>query len=186
MSEMCERQQGVCKKLIPMATRRDKDYKLAARWPGNVTPKPNRPEGRGRSRGVQLMSYRRRLPGGRMSLVGRRRELKLPHLSAAVRTRKASLLAQTRHLCLKGEQSVTSDLQSAQPQPRCIVPKYCVSGRRPGLTQRAARRPDKVVEAVACGVDGTQERPRLRSAGIFASRATVPTAPLREGRWKPS
>ena len=52
--EMCERQQGVCEKLIPMATRRDKDYKLAARWPGNVTPKPTRPEGRGRSRGVRL------------------------------------------------------------------------------------------------------------------------------------
>ena len=51
---MCERQQGVCEKLIPMATRRDKDYKLAARWPGNVTPKPTRPEGRGRSRGVRL------------------------------------------------------------------------------------------------------------------------------------
>ena len=42
------------KTLIPMATRRDKDYKLAARWPGNVTPKPTRPEGRGRSRGVRL------------------------------------------------------------------------------------------------------------------------------------
>ena len=128
--------------------------------------------------GREACAYRRRLPGGRMSLVGRRRELKLPHLSAAVRTRKASPLAQTRHLCLKGERSVTNDLWSAQPQPRCIVPNICVSGRRPGLTQRAARRPDKVVEAAACGVDGTQERPRLRSAGIFVSRATVPTAPL--------
>ena len=45
---------GVCEKLIPMATRRDKDYKLAARWPGNVTPKPIRPDDRGWSRGVRL------------------------------------------------------------------------------------------------------------------------------------
>ena len=51
---MCERQHGVCEKLIPMATRRDQDDMLAARWPGNVTPKPTRPEGRGRSRGVRL------------------------------------------------------------------------------------------------------------------------------------
>ena len=170
----------MCEKLIPMATRRDKDYKLAARWPGNVTPKPSRPEGRGRSRDVRFSATS---AGGSMSLVGRRGQLRWTPPIAPLHLQKAPLLAQSRHLCLTREQWVVSDLQWAQPQPRCIVPKYCVSGRRPGLTQRAARRPDKVVEAVACGVDGTQERPRLRSAGIFASRATVPTAPLHGGRW---
>ena len=40
VSEMCERQQGVCKKLIPMATRRNKDDELVARWPRIMPPKP--------------------------------------------------------------------------------------------------------------------------------------------------
>ena len=126
-------------------------------------------------------AYRRRLPGGSISLVGRRGQLRLTPTIAPLHLQKAPLLAQTRHLCLTRELAAVDDLWEALPQPRCNVPNFCVSGRRPGLTQRAARRPDKVVEAAACGVDGTQERPRLRSAGIFVSPATVPTAPLQVG-----
>ena len=85
--------------------------------------------------------------------------------------------------------AAVDDLWDALPQPRCNVPNFCVSGRRPGLTQRAARRPGKVIEATAGWVDGTWEPSRrLNSENrfLYISRAMVPTGALGEGRWKSS
>ena len=121
-----------------------------------------------------------------MSLVGRRGQLRWTPPIAPLHLQKAPLLAQTRHLCLTRERTAVDDLWEALPQPRCNVPNFCVSGRRPGLTQRAARRPGKVIEATAGWVDGTWEPSRRLKTDFYISRAMVPTGALGEGRWKSS